>query len=138
VAGVAIVLVLAVGAGLLTAWIVASMRAVPGPVGGLGSPSPRPSAQVTTEPGSSDLPTAQASEPPRRTPTPTPVVTVEPTPFVHVVARGESISVIAEIYQVDPQDIIDLNEIRNPNRIQVGRELLIPGYGVIPTPRPRR
>ncbi|HYI22397.1 MAG TPA: LysM domain-containing protein [Candidatus Limnocylindrales bacterium] len=139
VAGVAIVLVLAVVSGLLTAWLVANMRAAPGPVGGLGSPTPRPSAQVSADPGASgDLPTAQASEPPRRTPTPSPVVTVEPTPFIHVVERGQSVSEIAEIYQVDPQDIIELNELRNANRIQVGQELEIPGYGVIPTPRPRR
>lgn len=139
VAGVAIVLVLAVGAGLLTAWLVANMNAAPGPVGGLGSPTPRPSAQLSADPNATDeLPTAQPSEPPRRTPTPSPVVTVEPTPFVHIVERGQSISEIAEIYQVAPEDIIELNEIRNPNRIQVGQELQIPGYGVIPTPRPRR
>jgi LysM repeat protein len=139
VAGVAIVLVLAVAGGLFTAWIVANMRAAPGPVGGLGSPSPGASSLVTPGPDlSGDLPTALPTEPPRRTPTPSPVVTVEPTPFIHVVERGQSISEIAEIYQVDPQDIIDLNEIRNPNRIQVGQELQIPGYGVIPTPRPRR
>jgi len=54
------------------------------------------------------------------------------------VERGQSVSEIAEIYQVDPQDIIELNELRNANRIQVGQELEIPGYGVIPTPRPRR
>jgi hypothetical protein len=138
VAGVVIVLILAVAGGLFTAWIVANMRAAPGPVGGLGSPTPRPSTQVTPDPGASGLPTAQPTEPPRRTPTPSPVVTVAPTPFIHVVERGQSITEIAQIYQVDPDDIIELNGIRNPNRIQVGQELQIPGYGVIPTPRPPR
>ena len=66
------------------------------------------------------------------------MVTVEPTPFIHVVERGQSISEIAEMYQVDPDDIIELNGINNPNRIQVGQELQIPGYGVPPTPRPTR
>lgn len=138
VAGVAIVLVLAVAGGLFTAWVVANMRAAPSPVGGLGSPSPQPSAQVTPDPDASDLPTARPTDPPRRTPTPSPVVTVTPAPFIHIVERGQSITEIAQIYQVDPDDIIELNEIRNPNRIQVGQELLIPGYGVIPTPRPTR
>ena len=59
VAGVAIVLVLAVVSGLMTAWLVANMNAAPGPVGGLGSPTPRPSAQASADPGASDgLPTA--------------------------------------------------------------------------------
>ncbi len=113
------------------------MRAVPPPVGGV--PTPRPSAGQSLTPGPTDgLPTAQPTEPPRRTPTPSPVETVEPTPFVHIVERGESLSEIAELYQVDVDDIATLNDISNPNRIQVGQELLIPGYGTIPTPRPRR
>jgi hypothetical protein len=138
VAGVVIVLILAVAGGLFTAWIVANMRAAPGPVGGLGDPTPRPTA-ISPGPGATDdLPTAQPTEPPRRTPTPSPVVTVEPTPFIHVVERGQSVSEIAEIYQVDPRDIVELNDLPNANRIQVGQELQIPGYGVIPTPRPPR
>ena len=129
-------LALAAGGGVATAWIVASMRAVPPPVGDV--PTPRVPGQ-TLDPGPSDgLPTAQPTEPPRRTPTPSPVVTVEPTPFVHIVERGESLSEIAAIYQVELEDIVALNDIRNPNRIQIGQEILIPGYGTIPTPRPRR
>ena len=111
------------------------MRAVPPPVGDV--PTPRAPGQ-TLDPGPSNgLPTAQPTEPPRRTPTPSPVVTVEPTPFVHIVERGESLSRIAQLYQVEVEDIVALNDIRNPNRIQIGQEILIPGYGTIPTPRPR-
>jgi LysM repeat protein len=40
--------------------------------------------------------------------------------------RGESLTIIAEQYGVDPQEIIDLNEIENPNRIFPGQQLLIP------------
>ncbi len=133
---IAIVLVLAALAGLATAWLVANMRAVPPPVGDV--PTPRTSPGLSMSPGPSDgLPTALPTDPPRRTPTPSPVETVEPTPFIHVVERGESLSEIAELYQVELNDILTLNEIRNPNRIQVGQEIEIPGYGVIPTPRPR-
>lgn len=136
VAAIAVVLALAAGGGLATAWIVANMRAVPPPVGGV--PTPRTSAGQSFTPAPSDgLPTAQPSDPPRRTPTPSPVVTVEPTPFVHIVERGETLSEIAAIYQVAVEDIVSLNSIRNQNRIQIGQELLIPGYGTIPTPRPR-
>lgn len=136
VAGVAIVLILAVAGGLFTAWLVANMRAVPGPAAGTETPTPGPSAQ--TSPIQSDLPTAEPTEPPRRTPTPPPTEgPTDPPPFVHVVERGESLSEIAETYQVAVEDVIELNDIRNPNRIRVGQELLIPGYGTIPTPRPR-
>ena len=111
------------------------MRAVPPPVGDV--PTPRVPGQ-TQEPGPSDgLPTALPTEPPRRTPTPSPVVTVEPTPFVHIVERGESLSEIAAMYEVELEDIVALNDISNPNRIRIGQEILIPGYGTIPTPRPR-
>ena len=137
VAGAAIVLTLAVAGGLFTAWLVANMNAAQGPAAGVATPTPQPTAQVS--PSASDLPTAQPTDPPRRTPTPSP--SLEPTgppPFVHVVERGESLSEIAEYYQVAVEDIIELNDIRNPNRIRVGQEILIPGYGVIPTPRPRR
>lgn len=131
----AVVLILAVAGGLLTAWIVANMRAVPGPVGGASAaPSARPSAVASAEPS----PTASETSGPRRTPTPlaTPEVTLPP--FVHVVEPGESLSYIAGLYGVTVEDILAINDIRNPNRIQVGQEILIPGYGVAPTPRPRR
>jgi LysM repeat protein len=131
------VLVLAAAGGVATAWIVANMRAVPPPVGDVPTPRPVPGQSFTPAP-SDGLPTAQASEPPRRTPTPSPVLTVEPTPFIHIVERGESLTEIAELYEVAVEDIVGLNDIQNPNRIQVGQELLIPGYGTIPTPRPRR
>ena len=36
------------------------------------------------------------------------------------------------------QDIIDLNGIKNANRLFVGQELLIPGYGIQPTPKPTK
>lgn len=137
VAAIAVVLVLAAVAGLATAWLVANMRAVPPPVGGVPTPRPSPGLMMTPTP-SDGGPSAQPTDAPRRTPTPSPVVTVEPTPFIHIVERGESLSEIAAMYQVELEDVLTLNEIRNPNRIQVGQEIQIPGYGVIPTPRPRR
>ena len=129
----AIVLILAVAGGLFTAWLVANMRAVPGPVA-VASPTPVASGAVETP--SSGEPSSVSSEAPRRTPTPGPTAEVTPTPFVHVVQPGESLIYIAGLYHVTVDDIIALNDIQNPNRIQVGQELLIPGYGVPPTPKP--
>lgn len=128
-----VVLVLAVAGGLLTAWVVANMRAVPAPVAG-ASPTAaiRASAGASVSPG----PSAQQTSGPRRTPTPGPTVLVTPEPFVHVVGRGESIIYIAQLYRVFVDDIIALNNLRDANRLQVGQELLIPGYGVQPTAEP--
>lgn len=133
--GAAIVIGLAVAGGLLTAWLVANLRAVPAPAAGDGSP--RPTAGATPGPTATEAPpTAVVTERPRFTPSPAPVVTAEPEPFVHVVERGESLTRIAEFYAVDVDDIIALNDIANPNRIRVGQELLIPGYGIRPSPEP--
>ncbi len=131
----AIVLILAVAGGLFTAWIVANSRAVPGPV---GAASARPTVGATAAPTTAE-PSATAAETdaPRRTPTPLPTIEVTPEPLVHVVGRGESLNYIASLYGVTVADILELNDIENANRIQVGQEILIPGYGVAPTQRPR-
>jgi LysM repeat protein len=125
-----IVLLLAVSAGLVAAWVVASLKAVPIPPSAIVTASPDPGA--TDQP--SGAPTPAPSEQPRHTPTPSPELTPEPQPFIHVVQRGESLSLIADQYGVTVQDILALNDIRNPDNIHPGRELLIPGYGNIPSP----
>jgi LysM repeat protein len=127
-----VVLLLAVSAGLVAAWVVASLKAVPIPAGAIVTASPAP--------GATDVPSSQPSpilsEQPRHTPTPAPEVTPEPPPFVHVVQQGEYLTLIADMYGVSVADILALNEIKNPNRIRAGRELLIPGYGIRPSPSP--
>ena len=127
-----IVLLLAVSAGLIAAWVVASLKAVPIPAGAIVTASPEPGA--TDRPNGS--PTPLLSEQPRHTPTPSPELTPEPPPFVHVVERGESLSLIADTYGVTVADILALNDIKNPDNIHPGRELLIPGYGIRPSPSP--
>ena len=69
---------------------------------------------------------------PHRTPTPLPTVEVTRAPFIYVVQPGDHLINIADMFRVDVQDIIDLNDIKNPNRLFVGQELLIPGYGTPP------
>lgn len=127
-----IVLLLAVSAGLVAAWVVASLKAVPIPPGAVVTASPEPGA--TDQP--IGTPTPLLSEQPRHTPTPSPEVTPEAPPFVHVVQRGESLSIIADMYGVTVSDILALNTISNPDNIRSGRELLIPGYGIRPSPTP--
>lgn len=64
-----------------------------------------------------------ATEAPAGTPqTETPV----PSGVVHVVKAGEWIWQIARTYGVDPQAIIDANNLTDPSRIDIGQELIIP------------
>jgi LysM repeat protein len=81
--------------------------------GGLSGASPTPSASV--EPTATPEPT----EPPA------------PTPQVYTVAKGDTMSKIANKFDVSVEAIMDANpQIKNPDRIQIGDEI------TIPTPEP--
>jgi nucleoid-associated protein YgaU len=126
VIGAIVVLAVAVLAGYGTAYLVASLQHVPAPPAAL-LPTPRPSGPPAAGSPVAATATPNGSVAPTRPPLVTrPPRTPAETPRVHVVARGEFLSGIAEQYGVDPQAIIDLNEIENPNRIFPGQELLIP------------
>jgi len=127
VAATAIVLALAVTAGLVTAYLVASGRAADAPVAA-ATATPRKTTAPTRAP-ETPAPTNKSSEQPRRTPTPRVEPTPEATPFEHTIARGESLSYIAGLYCTTVQAIQELNDIANPNRIQVDQVILIPGGG---------
>ena len=128
-----VVLLLAASGGLVSAWIVATLRAVPAPALADVTPSPSPAASG----GPTAAPPAAARDQPRHTPTPSPVTTQEPAPFVHVVQRGESVTGIAAQYQVAWEDIVALNDLQPPKyRIYPNQQLLIPGYGHEPSPSP--
>jgi LysM repeat protein len=131
---VLVVLLLAASGGLVTAWIVANLRAVPVPPVAGTTPTPSLAPFVTATP--SAAPSAAGSEQPRHTPTPTPVRTPEPEPFVHIVLRGETLTYIADLYGVELADILAFNDIRNPDNIHPDQEILIPGYGTRPSPAP--
>jgi nucleoid-associated protein YgaU len=132
VAATVIVLAAAVAAGFLVAYLVASGRAVD-PGSGL-QPTPRRSAAASLGAGSSAAQSGAPTQQPRRTPgAPTP----EPTPIEHVVVRGEFLSYIAGLYCTTVDEILELNDIQNPNRIQPGDVLMIPGGGCSsPPPTP--
>jgi nucleoid-associated protein YgaU len=46
--------------------------------------------------------------------------------YEHVVAPGETLSAIAQAYNVRSADIIDANGLENPNALRVGQKLFIP------------
>ena len=134
-----VVLILAVAGGLLTAWWVANSQSVPGPVA-FASPTPGSSFVIATPTASASGASPSPSEGPHRTPTPVPTEQATPEPYVYVVQPGDHLINIADLYGVDVDDIIELNDIKNANRLFVGQELLIPGYGTPPpekTKKPR-
>lgn len=57
-------------------------------------------------------------------PTPTP----EPVPFYHEVKPGESLGIIAALYDVSWKDLVAANGLEDANALQAGRKLIIPGY----------
>jgi LysM repeat protein len=59
-----------------------------------------------------------------------------PPPGVHVVQTGESISSIAELYDVTPTDLAEANGIENWDLIFVGQQLNIPGRAPARSPSP--
>jgi LysM repeat protein len=56
-----------------------------------------------------------------------PTATIDPTTLRrHTIKDGESLSSIASDYGVSQEELQTLNNIDDPNSIQVGQELLIP------------
>lgn len=62
----------------------------------------------------------QAKEEPKKTPS---KVSKEQLPKVHVVQKGESLHSIAKKYKVDYQELLKLNNIKDPNKVLVGQTL---------------
>jgi LysM repeat protein len=59
-------------------------------------------------------------------PTPEPQLTVVGGGRTHVVQSGETLLAIANRYGVTVQDIVDANNLTDPNQLSVGQELIIP------------
>lgn len=85
-------------------------------------PTPTPIPTQFQTPSPTATPTI-----PRPTSTPLPTATPTATPpVVHVVRPGDTLKKIAELYGVSVVDLIELNDIPDPDRLQVGQELIIP------------
>lgn len=77
--------------------------------------------QTLTLPGCGD---DEAAAP---TSTPAPGLTAQPGQRIHTVARNETLFIIAQRYGVTVQAIVNANNLTNPNRIDIGQQLIIPG-----------
>ncbi|MCA9932840.1 MAG: LysM peptidoglycan-binding domain-containing protein [Ardenticatenaceae bacterium] len=51
------------------------------------------------------------------------------TRFIYTVQRGDTLGIIAARYSVTVADLVALNNITNPNVIEVGQQLIIPVSG---------
>jgi len=70
------------------------------------------------------MPTRLATTTPTLTTAPTPTPT--PSTRSHTVQVGETLASIAEKYGLTVEAIVELNELDNPNVLEVGQELMIP------------
>ncbi len=89
----------------------------PTPVAALPTPTPIP--VVTPTPFFTPTPT----------PTPLPTATPTPTPrpyLEHVVARGESLYTIARRYGTTVRELVEFNELEDPDFLRVGQVIRIP------------
>lgn len=86
---------------------------------------------VACRPGTVAPAATPTSPPPTATPTAV-LAPPTPTPVVYVVQPGDSLSVIADRFGMSVEELAQANDIADPNLIQVGQKLVIPG----PTPIP--
>ena len=63
---------------------------------------------------------------PTATALPTPTVTPIPTEGVYIVQGGDTLKAIAERFNITVEEIIEINQIENPNALSVGQILIIP------------
>ena len=66
------------------------------------------------------------------TPIPTPTPTPAPTPATHVVRPGETLSQISELYDVPVSEIVELNDIPDPDNVAAGQALRLPEGTEVP------
>jgi LysM repeat protein len=64
---------------------------------------------------------------PVASPTPTPPAQPTAQPVTYVVKQGDTLSGIADMFGVTVDDIVRINNITDPNSLQVGQTLAIPG-----------
>ena len=56
--------------------------------------------------------------------------------ILHKIKKGEKLSQIAKKYKADSEEIIEFNNLVNPDNLQVGEILIIPEASPLPKPKP--
>ncbi len=100
----------------------------------VGVELPSQTSPPTTEAASTGVKIMVLSPTPTATPTPvpTPTPTPAPTPATHVVRPGETLSQISELYDVPVSEIVELNDIPDPNNVAAGQALRLPEGTEVP------
>ncbi|MBN1811611.1 MAG: LysM peptidoglycan-binding domain-containing protein [Anaerolineae bacterium] len=111
---------------IILAAVVLTVLLIWGGASDLGSPTPMPT--------NTPLPIAATVEniPPTELPTEIPT----PAPLVYIVKEGDTLSSIAQTYGVSIQDIVEANSLANPDMLNIGQELVIPGHFITPAAPP--
>lgn len=86
-----------------------------------------PCIDAAAAPASAGLPTTPL-------PTPTEPAPTTPTPVLHIVLSGETLGAIAQRYNVSINELMTANNLSDPNVLNVGQTLVIPGSNNAPTP----
>jgi LysM repeat protein len=82
--------------------------------------------QSTPRAGTGTPPPPQTMTAPPLPPADTATPTATPAPITHVVQQGDTLYSIAFDYGVDPEALQAVNNIENPQLLQLGQELIIP------------
>ncbi len=114
-----LIVVIILAAAILTALLVWGGSAEPAPPTTTPPHTPMPTAAIA-----SSTPTVPPTEPPT------------PAPLVYVVKEGDTLSSIAQAYGVTVQEIVKANGLANPDVLNIGQELVIPGHFITPTVPP--
>ncbi|HEY76359.1 MAG TPA: LysM peptidoglycan-binding domain-containing protein [Thermoflexia bacterium] len=113
--------------------------------GGVITPERETTTPVPPPPSPSPPPVRPTAGPLYQPTLTTATPTVTPTPIIHVVQRGETLSGIAALYGVSVEALQVVNGIENPLLLREGQELIIPtgeedvtpgGGLLLPTPTP--
>lgn len=96
------------------------------------SPTGTPGGTPTGTPGISPTPSGT----PEATPTPAPSPTPQPPEFEeYIVQQGDSLSSIAQQFGTTADELVRINDLADPNTLDIGQKLLVPRpAGPSPTP----
>jgi len=95
--------------------------------GKANTPTPPPSIPAPT-------PTLAIVAEATHTPTASPVASPTPLPpLLYTVQAGDTLGAIAQTYDVSVEELMDINDLTDPNKLSIGQTLIIPVY-FTPTP----
>ncbi len=90
--------------------------------------SDEPSQTLTPSPTPTSISTSTPSPTPIQSPAPTATLAPSPgcTPSIYIIQEGDLLSTLAIDFDVPLDYLIEVNDIADPDSIQIGQELVIP------------